>query len=251
MIFSADRNRSSLHSTASRSPAALSDSRTPVSCSAASTTDSSAFLPQSRLGAQAFSVVCPGHLESHAQAYPRLRLALRFPDVPEGAARAHRRISPSSTPNPAAGGQPGGVAFDGNGPGHCNCDFAHNYPYAYRPPDRPRVPDQSPRLCFASVRASRTSRRTDNGFEFVLHRIAIYLHMRRPMEPRLYPANGVPYKITWPNFDPGQVPLPGTVASPSATDRPARRPPARILQWSFGLQREIRKDLVVEADLCR
>ena len=26
---------------------------------------------------------------------------------------------------------------------------------------------------------------------------------------------GLPYNITWPNLDPGQVPLPGTVASPS------------------------------------
>jgi hypothetical protein len=70
---------------------------------------------------------------------------------------------------------------------------------------------------------------------------------------------GNPYgnaTITWPNFDPGQYPSKsGTgaavVLAPSTPltgsfDRNMGRPP-RILSWSFGLQREISRDLVVEA----
>jgi hypothetical protein len=61
--------------------------------------------------------------------------------------------------------------------------------------------------------------------------------------------------VVWPNFDPGKYPF-KTVSSvgvslpPSSPfiwiDRNAGRPP-RILSWSVGLQRELRRDLVVEA----
>ena len=36
-------------------------------------------------------------------------------------------------PNPVVGGYPGTVIYEGNGPGRCNCDFSHNYPYAFGP----------------------------------------------------------------------------------------------------------------------
>ena len=59
--------------------------------------------------------------------------------------------------------------------------------------------------------------------------------------------NGMPYKIVWPNFYTGQLPLPGTLSAPLlAFDRHTGRP-ARQIQWSFGLQREIGRDIVVEA----
>jgi hypothetical protein len=66
-----------------------------------------------------------------------------------------------------------------------------------------------------------------------------------------YPAfllrNGVPYKITFPNFDPGQYLFPGVLGSaPQAQDQNAGRP-ARQLQWSVGVQREIAPNLLVEA----
>lgn len=41
-------------------------------------------------------------------------------------------VSPT-TPDPSAGGRLGGVIFDGNGPGRCNCSFARNYPFAFGP----------------------------------------------------------------------------------------------------------------------
>src|SRR5260370_30099255 len=41
-------------------------------------------------------------------------------------------LSPT-TPNPTAGGHLGAPIFEGQGPGRCNCEFAHNYPYAIGP----------------------------------------------------------------------------------------------------------------------
>jgi hypothetical protein len=59
--------------------------------------------------------------------------------------------------------------------------------------------------------------------------------------------DGLPYKITWPNLDPGQVPFPGTIAAPAQQiDQNAGRP-ARSLQYSVSIQRQISKDFVVEA----
>jgi hypothetical protein len=60
--------------------------------------------------------------------------------------------------------------------------------------------------------------------------------------------NGIPFAATpWPNLDPGQFPLPGTISAPKvAIDQNAGRP-ARQVQWSVGLQRGIGKNVVVEA----
>ena len=35
--------------------------------------------------------------------------------------------------NPAANGIPGGVLYEGSGPGRCNCDLVNTYPYAIGP----------------------------------------------------------------------------------------------------------------------
>jgi hypothetical protein len=54
-------------------------------------------------------------------------------------------------------------------------------------------------------------------------------------------------KPVWPNFTPGLFPLPGTTNNAlAALDRNAGRPP-RQNQWSIGLQRELNRNLVVEA----
>ena len=56
------------------------------------------------------------------------------------------------------------------------------------------------------------------------------------------------YPPAWPTYNPAFYPtgFPTPGAGPVATDRNAGRP-ARQYQWSIGLQREITKDLVVEA----
>ncbi len=76
--------------------------------------------------------------------------------------------------------------------------------------------------------------------------------------PGTYPLAGInPYvniqspgsivSPTWPVTDPNRYPQLGTVSgAPNAPDRNINRPP-RINQWSIGLQREITRDLIVEA----
>src|SRR5690348_9747203 len=53
----------------------------------------------------------------------------------------------------------------------------------------------------------------------------------------------------WPNFDPGQTPLPGQITGFTgftSLDRNAARPP-RQNQYSIGIEREMTRDLVFDA----
>ena len=76
--------------------------------------------------------------------------------------------------------------------------------------------------------------------------------LRRLGNPRWCwePACRLTYQqIAWPNFDPNYYPVFGRspeAGPPNVFDQNSARP-ARQLQWSIGLQREIFRDLVVEA----
>ena len=152
-----------------------------------------------------------------------------------------------STPNPGTGGLPGGIIFEGDGPGRCNCRFAHNYPFAF-----------GPRVGLAYQMTSKTVLRVGAGISYGRQNASNgktnNSGSSNPYGTSSYgdPAytmnDGIPYKITFPNFDPGQLPLPGTIGNPTNfIDRNAGRP-ARIMQWSIGLQREIMRNLVAEAE---
>jgi hypothetical protein len=152
----------------------------------------------------------------------------------------------TSTPNPTAGGLPGGIIFEGYGGGRCNCAFARNYPWAFQP-----------RLGVAYQFDSKTVLRIGGGISYGKTSNdaskASNFGSTKPFAPPEYGtppftlAGGMPYQITFPNFDPGQQPLPGTIGNPTnMVDRNAGRPP-RIWQWSVGLQRELSRNLVVEA----
>jgi hypothetical protein len=172
---------------------------------------------------------------------------LRY-DIQSFLREEHGRIAyfSASTANPSAGGRLGAVAFDGYGPGHCNCDIAHNYPYAYGP--RLGVAYQVlPKTVIRAGAGVSYYKTSDNGFNsYSTGSQNIY---NSPVfgNPAWSLRDGLPYQVTWPNFDPGQVPLPGTTASPSQQIDPHAGRPARILQWSFGVQREVARNLVVEA----
>ena len=154
-------------------------------------------------------------------------------------------------PNPSAGGVLGAVTFEGYGPGRCNCSFGNNYPYAI-----------GPRLGIAYQLSSKTVLRGGWGVVYgatgdangaTQGGLSIPNAVSSPSfgQPAMTLAAGVPFApLPFPNYDVGQFPQPGyaTQQAPNVWyDQNAGRP-ARQMQWSIGLQRELAKDLVVEAN---
>jgi len=158
-----------------------------------------------------------------------------------------------TTPNPAVGGRLGAAIYDGNsGPGRCNCDIAHNYPLAFGP--RFGVAYQiNPKTVFragfgivyggtatnnnsASGLAGSSATTPPSSFGFPVTTLAAGF-------PTAY------YPPLWPNTNAGQFPTsapnPGVFGGAFMDPNAGR--PARQYQWSIGVQREIFKDMVVEA----
>jgi hypothetical protein len=157
-----------------------------------------------------------------------------------------------STPNPTVGGLPGSGIYEGSGPGaHCNCAFSHNYPYAF-----------GPRVGLAYQINPKTVLRTGAGVMYgttqtpqgLSYGVADYYTFNAlgygitPLPNGLQGGNPRP-DLTFPDFSAGKYPVaaggllpPG---NPNIYFAPEARP-GRILQWSFGIQREVQKDIVVE-----
>jgi Carboxypeptidase regulatory-like domain len=154
-----------------------------------------------------------------------------------------------TTPNPSAGGLPGAVEFEGNGQGRCNCDFAKNYPYAF-----------GPRLGAAYQFAPKTVLRVGWGLVYsdtgnnngATAGLTAPAAVQTPSfgTPVMTLQGGVPFTVApFPNFSVGQYPQAGYTAAQAPLvwyDQNAGRP-ARQMQWSIGLQRELTKDLLIEA----
>jgi hypothetical protein len=151
-------------------------------------------------------------------------------------------------PNPSAGGHLGAVEFEGNGPGRCNCNFGNNYPYAI-----------GPRVGIAFQITPKTVLRAGWGVVYsatgdsngsTAGGLSIPAAVSSPSfgQPVMTLAGGVPFApLPFPNYDVGQFPQPGTLQGPNVWyDQNAGRP-ARQMQWSVGLQRELAANLVVEA----
>ena len=154
-------------------------------------------------------------------------------------------VSPSVA-NPTVGGIPGGIIYEAT----CNCSLAKNYPYAFGP----RVglayqflPKTVLRMGIgvaydgtATGQTGTAAAAPNNAFSAPFGTESMTL------------SGGVPqaYVLPWPNFSPGAYPNPNFPANlngpPNVVDRNAGRP-ARQVQWSVGIQREIIKDLVVDA----
>src|ERR1700733_14326731 len=159
-----------------------------------------------------------------------------------------------TTPNPSAGGAPGAFIFEGSGPGKCNCQFANNYPYAI-----------GPRVGGAYSLDDKTVIRAGWGLIYGATSInplginsAGIVNANSVNSPGLgtpamtlaggIPANDIP---TWPVFSPGVAPISpsGNQAFPAGVnllDPNAGRPP-RQNQGSIGIQREITRNIVVDA----
>ncbi|MCU1335206.1 MAG: Cna B-type protein [Bryobacterales bacterium] len=152
----------------------------------------------------------------------------------------------ATTPNPNAGGHSGAVIYEAT----CGCSFAHNYPWAF-----------GPRLGFAYQVTPKTVVRGGAGLIYngtANNNIAT----RSVTSNNIFNSNGfgqgfmtlgtgVPLtlsQIAYPNFSAGYFPVGGGVGGgpTSVIDQNAGRP-SRSYQWSIGVQREIFKDLVVDA----
>ena len=160
--------------------------------------------------------------------------------------------SPNLAPllaNPTAGGHPGAVTYQAV----CHCEFAQNYPWGF-----------GPRLGIAYQVLPKTVLR--GGFAVVYTGTGIATgsaQANNPLGPASSPGaplmnwgqgvtiNGAPLtpaQIAWPNFNVGYYPIQGVIpgTGPQYYDQNAGRP-ARQYQWSFSVQREVIRNLVVEA----
>ena len=152
--------------------------------------------------------------------------------------------SPDFSPtiaNATAGGHPGGTIYEAT----CNCRFAHNYPWAY-----------APRLGVSYQIRPKTVLRGAIGLSYSMSQgggqgsagANQTLASSNFGDPSMILSQGIPLSPTWPDLRPNLYPSTTTsiTAGPPAVDQNYGRP-ARMLQYNVGLQREISRDLVVEA----
>jgi len=176
-------------------------------------------------------------------------------DLQQPIQELHNRIA-SFNPtvlNPNAGGLPGGVIYEGQGPGRCNCQLAATYPYAI-----------APRLGVAYQIDSKTVFRAGWGFSYgplvnlLTDPSASSMGFNTITIPS--PGNGVgagflsqplvfnPVALYGAAYDPGLNVVPGGgIQNPPAYVDPNSGRPERVNQWNISLQREVMRDIVVEA----
>ena len=152
------------------------------------------------------------------------------------------------TPNPTVGGLLGATIYEAT----CNCQFSHNYPYAFGPRVGVAYQINPKTVLRAGAGVTYGVVQTPNGLQYSLADYYTFNgngYGNTPLPLGLQGGNPYP-NLTWPNFDPGKLPVPSNgllpPASPNTIFNPSARPP-RTLQWSVGVQRELQKDIVVEA----
>jgi hypothetical protein len=158
--------------------------------------------------------------------------------------RAENGVEPEFAPNvanPSAGGRLGATQFEAT----CKCNLANNYPFALGP--RFGLAYQAtPKTVIRLGAGIAYSRAAPNAF--LSYSVGSYYPIAATNygSPLFSLAQGSPYNITWPNFSPGQYPLPNTTSGPLIAMASDAGRPARQTQWSVGIQRELTKDLVLE-----
>src|SRR5580658_624980 len=161
-----------------------------------------------------------------------------------------------NVPDPVDNNILGAISYQGYGPGRCNCTFTNTYPYSV-----------APRLGAAYQLDSKTVLRGGAGisyapistFNYITNAAILGVGFNQLNFPS--PAFGVPATTLSQGlvYNPAQLTTaslgPGLYSNASGTpsaapfyiDKNAGRA-ARILQWSIGGQRELTRDLVVEAN---
>jgi hypothetical protein len=155
-----------------------------------------------------------------------------------------------TTPNPTVGGYPGAIIFEST----CNCSFAKNYPFALGP--RVGVAYQiTPKTVFRAGFGVIYNQTGTTQLGYSSAGVAATSTFSSPGAgvPAMTLSGGIPPQDepAWPIFKPGLFPTSpaGGQALPAGIgflDPNAGRP-ARQAQWSVGIQREISRDLIVEA----
>lgn len=184
-----------------------------------------------------------------------LDLGLRW-DYQDQGHEIHYRNSmfgPTIT-NPAAGGKLGGMVYEGFGPKRCNCNFINPYMYAV-----------GPRVGFAYQADSKTVLR--GGWGLVYGNLPTYQYFTNAAilgvgfdqlvfdspgfgDPAINLRDGLNYNradLFKVSLDPGLRPSSGQLNSPNFYLDPNGGRPARVHQISINLQRELTRDLSVEA----
>lgn len=158
-----------------------------------------------------------------------------------------------SRPNPSAGGRLGASVYEGFGPGRCDCLLTKTYPYALGPRVGAAYQIDTKTVLRGGVGVSygQTANFNYLGTTVGTGYNTLNITSNSFGDPALNMRDGLTYDqalLYSASLNPGIRPTPGQIDSPSGWIDPNGGRPSRILQWSVGLQREITKDLVVEAN---
>jgi hypothetical protein len=155
--------------------------------------------------------------------------------------------------NPSAGGLLGGTEYEGYGPGRCNCSFEKFYPWMIQP--RLGVMYQLDKKTVLHVASGFYSGQqlfmneinySNQGFGFNTTTINSPSYGIAAGQF----SSGIPYSpaaLTATDFDPGAYPNVGQLNSPPSFTVKNNGRPGRFVQSSIGFEREVFKDLSVEA----
>ena len=160
-----------------------------------------------------------------------------------------------AVPNENANGISGGYIYDGSGAGRCNCNLIPSYPYAVAPRIGLAYQINAKtvlragwglsygQLAFTASQPSTTGTGF-NTINFNAQGNGVGAGVLGQPLPNVTTAG-----LYSASYDPGNLLIPGASiggALASNIDRNGGRPP-RVSQWNISLQREIVKDVVVEA----
>jgi hypothetical protein len=158
--------------------------------------------------------------------------------------------------NPNAGGLLGATIYEGDGPGRCNCNLVGTYPYAIAP--RLGVAYQlSPKTVIRGGWGVSYAQLT--GFNYIgggnsqgMGFNSIPVTSPGFGDPALLLRNGLtgqynPAELFGASYDPGLLVAPGQIKNATAIFDPNGGRPPRQVSWNISVQREVMRDLVVEA----
>jgi hypothetical protein len=155
-------------------------------------------------------------------------------------------IASFSTLNPTVN-LPGATIYGAT----CKCDISHNYPWAFGPRIGGAYQINAKTVLRAGAGLTYGVVQTPSGLQYSLADYYTFNALGYGIPPATGAFENNPFpNVTWPNYNPGKQPIETAgllpPSSPNTIFNSSARPP-RTLQWSIGLQRELRRDFVVEA----